>query len=143
MIPTSEWGMPMKYLFASLALLFGLMLSGCANHPVDCAVGFAWGDCKPGTAGYANMQREKNATETALKDLGKQDDHLCRSWGAKAGTPEYVQCRQSLYSNAANSDAARRQAMAAIFVAKPTQPSRGPVNCTSTRSGVSVNTTCY
>jgi hypothetical protein len=27
---------------------------GFANHPTDCAIGIAWADCLPGTAGYAN-----------------------------------------------------------------------------------------
>lgn len=36
--------------------LVALGLSGCANHPVDCALGFAHFDCLPGTEGYANRQ---------------------------------------------------------------------------------------
>lgn len=29
-----------------------LLMSGCANHPLDCATGLiAWGDCLPGTNG--------------------------------------------------------------------------------------------
>jgi hypothetical protein len=38
-----------------------LWLSGCssvgpglANHPIDCAVGYAWADCRPDTPGYKN-----------------------------------------------------------------------------------------
>ncbi len=28
---------------------------GVAHHPLDCALGFAWGDCLPGTPGYARQ----------------------------------------------------------------------------------------
>lgn len=31
---------------------------GFAGHPVDCAAGFAWADCAPGTAGYKPTQAQ-------------------------------------------------------------------------------------
>jgi hypothetical protein len=48
-------------ILASLALPVTLLavplLAGCANHPVDCAVGFYHADCLPGTPGYADPNR--------------------------------------------------------------------------------------
>lgn len=41
------------YRLISLPILVAL-LSSCANHPVDCAIGIPWSDCLPGTAGYNN-----------------------------------------------------------------------------------------
>lgn len=46
-------------------------LSGCAHHPVDCAIGLPWADCLPGTAGYANgvgvTTRENEAKQKVAK----------------------------------------------------------------------------
>lgn len=47
-----------------LLLAAAVSLGGCtglnsaANHPVECAIGFAWPDCEPGTAGYARGHPE-------------------------------------------------------------------------------------
>lgn len=62
-----------------------LMLSGCANHPIDCAVGFTHSDCLPGTAGYDNPEKFSEA-----------DDKQCRSYGLAFGTPQYADCRLRL-----------------------------------------------
>ena len=43
-----------KIIFTFFALVGIFALGGCAHHPLDCAVGFAWADCLPGTAGYNN-----------------------------------------------------------------------------------------
>lgn len=66
---------------------FGLavLLSGCANHPIDCATGFVHADCLPGTAGYADP--DKFATV---------DDAACRSYGLMPGTAQYADCRIKL-----------------------------------------------
>jgi len=37
-----------------LILLLPLLIVGCANHPVDCAIGIPWDDCLEGTQGYIN-----------------------------------------------------------------------------------------
>lgn len=67
------------------AVLVSACLSGCANHPVDCAVGFHHEDCLPGTAGYDNPDK-----------FADQDDKACQSYGLKAGTSEYADCRVKL-----------------------------------------------
>jgi len=62
-----------------------MTLTGCANHPVDCAVGFVHADCLPGTAGYADPER-----------FTAEDDKACQSYGLQAGTSEYADCRIKL-----------------------------------------------
>jgi hypothetical protein len=62
-----------------------LLLSGCANHPIDCAVGFHHADCLPGTSGYDDPDK-----------FAAQDDKACLSYGLKTGTPEYADCRIKL-----------------------------------------------
>jgi hypothetical protein len=69
---------------SAMFVAFGT-LAGCANHPLDCAIGFAHGDCLPGTAGYRASQAKRNA-----------DDSRCLDYGLKFGTPEYAQCRQNI-----------------------------------------------
>lgn len=66
-----------------------LVLTGCANHPVDCAVGFAWNDCLPGTAGYRGPPPDSGPAY----DFDKGDDAVCQSYGAKKGSAPYVECR--------------------------------------------------
>ncbi len=61
------------------------LLSGCANHPVDCSMGFYHADCLPGTAGYDNPDKFADA-----------DDKQCRSYGLAFGTPQYADCRLKL-----------------------------------------------
>jgi len=78
-------------------------------------------------------------------------DQKCQSFGAKAGTPEYIHCRETLYAQARNEDAQRRQLAAAYLMSRPTPqplqvyqpPVQRPLNCTSMRNGVMINTTCY
>lgn len=104
-------------------LIFGMFLfiSGCANHPLDCATGLiAWDDCKPGTLGYEKRQ-----------DALKQDDELCKSYGLVFGTAEYAQCRIALKGQ---SEANKRAALS-ILVKKP-------VTCTSSAIGSTSTTTC-
>lgn len=43
-----------------------LLLSACAHHPVDCAIGIPWSDCLAGTAGY-NTGGGSDTRETELK----------------------------------------------------------------------------
>lgn len=70
-------------------IAFGaLLLAGCANHPMDCAVGFHHSDCLPGTAGYDDPN----------KFAGK-DDEQCRSYGLTPGTHDYADCRLKLSSS--------------------------------------------
>ena len=68
----------------ALVLLSGL-LYGCANHPIDCAVGFHHSDCLPGTAGYDDPAKFADA-----------DDKQCRSYGLQPGTQPYADCRIKL-----------------------------------------------
>lgn len=68
-----------------IALVLVSTLAGCANHPVDCAVGFHHADCLPGTAGYDDPDK-----------FAAQDDKACLSYGLKAGTQEYADCRIKL-----------------------------------------------
>ncbi len=62
-----------------------LGLAGCANHPIDCAVGFYHSDCLPGTAGYDNPDK-----------FADVDDKQCRSYGLSPGSGEYADCRIKL-----------------------------------------------
>jgi hypothetical protein len=62
-----------------LAPCIGLCLVACSdvgpgfkNHPVDCAVGFAWADCLPGTAGYNNG----GGSETRKLEMQKETAEL-------------------------------------------------------------------
>lgn len=70
--------------FVALFTSFTL-LSGCANHPVDCAVGFHHSDCLPGTAGY----------DDPIK-FSDHDDQQCKSYGLQPGTSDYASCRIQL-----------------------------------------------
>ncbi|AZE73942.1 hypothetical protein C4K00_3721 [Pseudomonas synxantha] len=60
-----------------------LLMSGCANHPLDCATGLiAWDDCLPGTKGYA-IRQESLSNLAAAKELqAVKDDAQCQSYGA-------------------------------------------------------------
>jgi hypothetical protein len=73
----------MSRYFVYLACLAAL--AGCANHPIDCAVGFYHSDCLPGTAGYDDPVR-----------FATVDDRQCQSYGLAFGTNEYAMCRQRL-----------------------------------------------
>jgi len=67
--------------------LMAAVLAGCANHPIDCAVGFYHADCLPGTAGYSDPNK-----------FADVDDKQCRSYGLSPGTSEYADCRIKLSS---------------------------------------------
>jgi hypothetical protein len=60
-------------------------LAGCANHPIDCALGIHHSDCLPDTAGYDDPNK-----------FGDADDKLCQSYGLKFGTAQYADCRVRL-----------------------------------------------
>lgn len=62
-----------------------VFIAGCANHPVDCALGFYHSDCLPGTAGYENPDK-----------FAAVDDKQCQSYGLKPGTSDYAKCRIEL-----------------------------------------------
>ena len=68
-----------------LVVLFGLALSGCANHPLDCSVGFTHADCLPGTPGYQDPDK-----------FAVTDDKQCQSYGLQPGTTPYADCRIKL-----------------------------------------------
>ena len=77
---------PKSFSARGLYLLFAIsLLSGCANHPVDCSMGIYHADCLPGTAGYDNPDKFADA-----------DDKQCRSYGLAFGTPQYADCRLKL-----------------------------------------------
>lgn len=73
----------MRHVYA--VVVASLLLSACANHPVDCAIGFHHGDCLPGTAGYDNPDK-----------FAATDDKACRSYGLTPGTKDYADCRIKL-----------------------------------------------
>jgi hypothetical protein len=77
-------------------VILASLLSGCANHPVDCAIGFTHDDCLPGTAGYVDPEK-----------FAKADDQKCQSYGLAFGTPEYAQCRMAADAQRSASRAAR------------------------------------
>ena len=77
-------------------LLAGVMLvlAGCANHPLDCAIGLiAWDDCLPGTKGYEVRQQSLKNLSAARAEKTATDDAICQSYGAKPGSDAYVSCR--------------------------------------------------
>lgn len=72
------------------------MVVGCANHPMECALGTPRADCLPGTNGYVERQRRITATAEELSTKELVDDRKCRSYGAVPGTDAYVNCRVQL-----------------------------------------------
>lgn len=78
----------------SILLAVIALISGCANHPMDCAIGIiAWDDCLPGTKGYEVRQRSLKNLEAARAEKAVSDDLACRSYGATPGSDAYVNCR--------------------------------------------------
>jgi hypothetical protein len=69
----------------ALIILMGVTMGSCANHPIDCAVGFTHPDCLPGTAGYQDP-----------KKFEATDDKQCQSYGLTPGTTPYADCRIKL-----------------------------------------------
>lgn len=84
-----------------------LGLLGCANHPLDCALGIEHGDCLPGTAGH-NARAERFA----------QDRALCLEYGFQEGTDAYAQCRMTLDQTTMER---RHAAMQAFFASQQSQ----------------------
>ncbi|WP_072017585.1 hypothetical protein [Erwinia typographi] len=81
-------------------IIMSIVMSGCTNHPLDCATGLvAWDDCLPGTVGYNIRQQSLKNLAAAVQEKNDKDDRQCRSYGAQPGTDSYVNCRVSL-SNA-------------------------------------------
>jgi hypothetical protein len=66
-------------------LATSVSLAGCANHPIDCGLGFHHTDCLPGTPGYSDPDK-----------FSDSDDKQCRSYGLTYGSPEYADCRVKL-----------------------------------------------
>jgi hypothetical protein len=81
----------MKTLLLTAAIL---VLAGCANHPLDCAIGLiAWDDCLPGTKGYEVRQQSLKNLSVTRDEKTATDDAICQSYGAKPGSDAYVSCR--------------------------------------------------
>ncbi|HLX29703.1 MAG TPA: hypothetical protein VKV24_14575 [Casimicrobiaceae bacterium] len=70
---------------ATLAIGCSTVGPGLANHPLDCAMGIAWADCQPGTAGYRNgggqqtkaqeQQQHEDAIRAQFGDVAAQCKH--------------------------------------------------------------------
>lgn len=140
-----------------------LLLSGCANHPLDCATGLvAWDDCLPGTKGYTIRQESLKNVAAAEGHQATSDDAECQSFGAQPGTDSYVNCRIQLKKIASDrqlqSADQKQRATQALFLnlqnqqnqqqkmnAVPLQPVVLPkqTHCTSTTYGQIVDTNCY
>ncbi|ROM94881.1 hypothetical protein BK657_27185 [Pseudomonas brassicacearum] len=74
-----------------------IALTGCANHPLDCATGLiAWDDCLPGTKGYTVRQESLKNLAVAKELQAAKNDAQCRSYGATPGSDAYVNCRVQL-----------------------------------------------
>lgn len=131
-----------------------LLMSGCANHPLDCATGLiAWDDCLPGTNGYANRQESLNNLAAAKQLQAAKDDAQCQSYGATPGSDAYVNCRVQLDKTAtdlqAQAEKERRQNIVKMLNSQSQQPAPQPyvipkqTHCTSTAYGQTVSTNCY
>jgi hypothetical protein len=126
----------MKPVLSVVRLGAFLALAGCANHPLDCAMGFYHSDCLPGTVAYDTVHAQT-----------ENDDAICKSYGLQFGTPEYAQCRQ----NAANQRSANQRAAAAAYMATRPQaapmvpyqmPTNKTTNCTTNYVGTQAYTSC-
>ena len=84
---------PMKRLIL-LAMI--ALMSGCANHPMECALGTPRADCLPGTSGYIERQRRQSEAADDRASKEALDDQKCRSYGAVPGSDAYVSCRVQL-----------------------------------------------
>ncbi|RBB96821.1 hypothetical protein C3E97_029915 [Pseudomonas sp. MWU12-2115] len=73
-----------------------VLVAGCSNHPMECALGTPRADCLPGTNGYSERQRRVNNAEAVEAAKSAADDAKCRSYGATPGTDAYVNCRVQL-----------------------------------------------
>jgi len=81
-----------------------VLLGGCVNHPVSCALGWYHEDCGPGTTAY-----EEHNLRAPSSDI--HDDAKCRSDGLEADTSQYAECRANFD---ADRDARTRAALAAL-----------------------------
>lgn len=97
----------------------------------------------------AGCQTDQPTLEQRRAAADAQQDQKCRSFGAKPGTSDYIRCRETLYSQAMTEEAQRRNVAAGMmFRRQQSSPAYQmntlrPVNCTSMRNGVMINTTCY
>lgn len=118
-------------------IIFALILSGCAGHPMDCALGVVYRDCAPGTAGYRN-----------LVATYESDQARCDAYGFKSGTPDYARCIQTIDMGRTQNNQAALQALIAANANRQAAPApyyapiNPTVNCTSNRIGNTVNTNC-
>ncbi|MEP0150015.1 hypothetical protein [Roseibium sp.] len=78
------------------------------------------------------------------EQMAAADDQTCRSYGANPGSDAYMACRLQQQRLRADEDLRFRQGMAALGqqMQAQNQPPR-IVNCTSSRMGNYVNTSCY
>ena len=138
---------------AWMAVVAGVMLAGCANHPMDCATGLvAWDDCLPGTKGYAIRQESLKNLAAAQQQQANMDDAQCQSYGAKPGTDTYVNCRVQLNrittEQQSQQTARRQQAIQTMLLNQQSQQQVQPyqipkqVNCASNTYGQTTNTNC-
>lgn len=145
---------------AWIAVAVGLMLGGCANHPLDCATGLvAWDDCLPGTKGYAVRQQSLKNLAATQQQQSTTDDAQCQSYGAKPGTDIYVNCRVQLNrittEQQSQQSAQRQQAIQTMILNQQNQQNQQqkpyaiqpvmqpqPTNCTSNTIGQTVYTNC-
>lgn len=105
-------------------LLLGVLLSGCANHPLDCAIGIDHSDCLPGTAGYESAHANSAAARARCLDYGFQE-----------GTDGYAQCRMILDMREQDQrDAAMQRFLASTQhpMAEPTPVSPPPTQTVTT-----------
>lgn len=143
----------MKVWIGAIALL---AVAGCANHPLDCSMGVARGDCLPGTNGYANRQANLNTLAAVKEQQAAKDDAQCQSYGATPGSDAYVNCRVQLDKTVtdlqAQAEKERRQSIVKMLNSQSQQyqqPAPQPyvipkqTHCTSTAFGQTVNTNCY
>jgi hypothetical protein len=73
-----------------MLVLTNILISGCANHSVDCTMGAGHNGCTPGTKEYEQMvQLQQDA-----KSAAEIDDAICRSYGAEPGSTAYAECRR-------------------------------------------------
>jgi hypothetical protein len=135
---------------ALLLIATTVALVGCANHPVDCALGFVHDDCLPGTAGYdkiVNLQQQKAAAIAARQEA---DRNRCINYGFQEGTESFAQCRMTIdqQRQAAavammQSSQANSAAIAGAILSRPApQPYMMPTNPSITCNTFGNTTTC-
>jgi uncharacterized protein YceK len=73
-----------------LLMLTSILISGCASHSVDCAMGAGHNGCTPGTKEYEQMVEQQQAAKSGVEI----DDAICRTYGAEPGSTAYAECRR-------------------------------------------------